>query len=65
MKNILDIINEEIEAVERQEEVLNEILDSLEGLDDSSPNLPLYGDHLKSISEEPNNFADKIQTTNN
>jgi hypothetical protein len=49
-KNMLDIINEEIEADSNQD-VLNEILDNLEGLDDSSPNLPLYGDHLKSISE--------------
>lgn len=53
--NILNIINEEIMAIENQDDVLNEILDNLEGLDDSSPNLPLYGDHLKSISEEPNN----------
>lgn len=39
---------------------LNEILDNLEGLDDSSSNLPLYGDHLKSISEETNNVSNKI-----
>lgn len=51
-KNILDIINEEIEADSNQDEVLNEILDNLEGLDDSSPNLPRYGDRLNSISEE-------------
>lgn len=61
--NIVDIINEEIVAIENQDKILNEILDNLEGLDDSSPNLPLYGDHLNSINETNKTIMPKVKET--